>query len=433
MKTELLNQIIYQVYTRNFSEEGSFKEVGKALPYFKKLGVDILYLLPVSPIGKLNRKGDLGSPYSIEDYMKINPELGTEDDFKSLVENAHGEGMKVMIDIVFNHTSRDSYLVKHHPEWMYKNKEGKMSNKVGDWSDVYDLEYDAPGLVDYLVSVIEHYCALGVDGFRFDVASLLPKKFFLALRKMLDEKYPETILLGESVEPSFITYLRSNNITALSDSELYDCGFDLLYMYDCFPYLRDYLEGKGDENLTRYKLALYLETTANPKEGMRIRGLENHDQKRLLQFTNDRTCLLSLLSYPIFMKGPMFIYDGLETDSDHVLSLFTKDVMTWGDPDKVIPGWKEHLQKLISFKKEEKNKHILTSVPSLKEGKYLLIKNTYDDGDIAFGYFPLAPGLKVTDEELIDDEYTDYLSKERIKVEHHLLQSDVPLLLFKKL
>ena len=111
--------------------------------------------------------------------------------FKSLVENAHGEGMKVMIDIVFNHTSRDSYLVKHHPEWMYKNKEGKMSNKVGDWSDVYDLEYDAPGLVDYLVSVIEHYCALGVDGFRFDVASLLPKKFFLALRKMLDEKYPE--------------------------------------------------------------------------------------------------------------------------------------------------------------------------------------------------------------------------------------------------
>lgn len=84
--------------------------------------MDILYLLPVSPIGKLNRKGDLGSPYSIEDYMKINPELGTEDDFKSLVENAHGEGMKVMIDIVFNHTSRDSYLVKHHPSGCIRTK-----------------------------------------------------------------------------------------------------------------------------------------------------------------------------------------------------------------------------------------------------------------------------------------------------------------------
>ena len=185
MKTYLKNSVIYQVYVRNFTKEGTFNALKQKLDYIKNLKVDILYLLPISPIGKEGRKGDLGSPYSISDYTKINPELGTLEDFKSLIEATHNHDMKIMIDIVFNHTSRDSYIAKNHPEWMYHNKEGKMANKVGDWSDVYDLDYSNPALIKYLVDVIQYYCSIGVDGFRFDVASLIPKEFYIDLKKML--------------------------------------------------------------------------------------------------------------------------------------------------------------------------------------------------------------------------------------------------------
>ena len=203
MKNYLKNNVIYQVYVRNFTKEGTFSAAKEKLGYIKSLGVDIVYLLPISPIGELNRKGDLGSPYSIKDYTKINPELGTLDDFTSLIKAIHDHGMKAMIDIVYNHTSRDSWIKENHPEWMFHNKKGEISNKVEDWSDVYDLDYSNPELIKYLVDVIKYYCSLGVDGFRFDVASLITKDFFVALRKMLDEKYPETILLAESVHPGF--------------------------------------------------------------------------------------------------------------------------------------------------------------------------------------------------------------------------------------
>ena len=104
----LRNLLIYQVYVRNYSEEGTFKSLEDDLERIKELGVDYIYILPIHPIGKKNRKGSLGSPYSIKDYYGINPELGTLDDFKSLIHRVHELDMKLMMDIVFNHTSYDS-------------------------------------------------------------------------------------------------------------------------------------------------------------------------------------------------------------------------------------------------------------------------------------------------------------------------------------
>ena len=176
MKNELKSSIIYQVFTRNYTIEGTFNALTSKLDYIKDLGTDILYLLPINEIGKVGRKGSLGSPYSIKDYYKINPEYGTLEDFKDLISKTHEKGMKLMIDIVFNHTSRDSLIMNEHPEWMYHDKDGNFANKAGDWSDVYDLDYNNQDLIAYLVGVIEYYCSLGVDGFRFDVASLIYKK-----------------------------------------------------------------------------------------------------------------------------------------------------------------------------------------------------------------------------------------------------------------
>ena len=119
MKDYLKSQTIYQVYVRNFSKEGTFKKVIEKLDYIKDLGTDILYLLPIHEIGVVNHKGSLGCPYSVKDYYSIAPELGTLEDFKLLIEETHKKGMKIMMDIVFNHTSRDSVLLNTHPEWFF--------------------------------------------------------------------------------------------------------------------------------------------------------------------------------------------------------------------------------------------------------------------------------------------------------------------------
>lgn len=425
MKKELVNSVIYQVYTRNFTPEGTFNSASERLDYIKSLGTNIVYFLPVSPIGENGRKGDLGSPYSISDYMKINPELGTLDDFKKLIKATHEKDMKIMIDIVFNHTSRDSFIVKNQPEWMYKNKEGKFANKAGDWSDVYDLDLTNPDLINYLVSVIEYYCSLGVDGFRFDVASLLPKTFYIALKKMLNEKYPDTILLAESCHPQFILYLRSAGLPCLSDNDLFEVGFDILYMYDCHEYFRLYFADNDISKLDQFKVALSNEFSAFPLDGLRIRGYENHDTGRIIELTNDRKKMRSIAALFNFLKGPMFIYNGFETKADHHPSLFTKDLVDM----TIDEEWFNFVKKLADLKKEPSFAAIRVSVPSLQAGEYVLISNFLDNGEIELGYFPFKEELIVKDEMLIDGTYIDRLSNKEIVIKDKTIKSDEPLYL----
>ncbi len=427
-KDELANKVIYQIYTRNFTREGTFNAISEKLDYLKDLGVDIIYLLPISPIGKLNRKGKLGSPYAIEDYLAINPELGTLDDLTNLIINTHAKKMKIIIDIVFNHTSRDSKISLVHPDWMYRDKNGQMANKVGDWSDVYDLDLENDELCNYLVDVIDYYSSLGIDGYRFDVVSLLSRKFLEKLQKMLLEKYPNTILLGESVEPSFNGYLRSRNISCLSDGELYQLGFDMLYMYDCYPYLRSYLENGNLNDLNVFKMALLHENSANPKDSLRIRGLENHDQKRIYEFSKKKNIMMSLAAMTPFMKGPMFIYNGLETKAKKVLNLFNKDSLDWS----IDEDWFNFIRRLIVYKKDQISRELLLSLPSLKDGAYLLITNYYSNGQKAYGIFPLKNNVKIFDDDLEDGIYINYLTNKEVIISNHLLKTSLPLYLFKK-
>lgn len=427
MKKELLTSVIYQVYTRNFTKEGTFKALIKKLDYLKELGVDILYLLPISPIGLIARKGKLGSPYSIQNYLKINDELGSETDFVNLIKETHDKRMKLMIDIVFNHTSRDSWIKENHPEWMYRNKENKFANKAGDWSDVYDLDLANEELINYLVGVIEHYCELGVDGFRFDVASLLTANFYIKLKKMLNEKYPNTILLAESVHPGFVNFLRSNGYNALSDAELYIYGFDLEYTYSSFDFLKDYLINDDKNALSQFKLALFNEEANNPRGALKIRGYENHDQKRFVEYISDQKLIHSLMALPVFMKGPMFIYNGLETKTDHCLNLFDKDPINW----EIDTEQYSFLTKLIKYKKEKFNNNLLTSIPALADGEYIFIQNNYQDGKKAFGFFPLNKrGYTAIINDLPNGKYKDYLSNNVIEIKNHQLKSDCPLYLF---
>lgn len=428
MKTYLKNSVIYQVYTRNFTQEGTFKAVISKLDYLKSLGTDIIYLLPVSPIGEINRKGVLGSPYSIKDYMKINPELGDINDFKELISATHQKGMKIMIDMVFNHTSRDSWIKENHPEWMFHDKSGNISNKVEDWSDVFDLNTDNKDLINYLVSVIEYYCSLGVDGFRFDVASLVSIEFFIAMRKMLDEKYPDTILLAESVHPGFVNSLRSQNYNCLADSELFETGFDVLYPYDSYENLRNYLQTRDIRWLDYFKFSLLLEDSMTQASALRIRGLENHDQKRIYEFTHDKTLLRNLASLSPFMNGPMFVYNGLETKADHLESLFNKDLMSW----EMDEEWFNFIKKLIDYKKNPANLNLNNTTVLLTKGENLALRNNFKDGTYTYGLFSLT-GKKETiyDNELIDGKYKDLLSGKEFEIKNHSIEVDEPLFLTK--
>ena len=136
----LQQQIIYSVFVRNHTEEGTFRAVIPDLPRIRALGADFIWLMPVHPIGEKERKGTLGSPYAISDYRAVNPEYGTLDDFRALVDAIHANGMRCMIDVVYNHTSPDSVLSQTHPEFFYHRPDGSFGNQIGDWSDVIDLD-----------------------------------------------------------------------------------------------------------------------------------------------------------------------------------------------------------------------------------------------------------------------------------------------------
>ena len=430
MKNELKNKIIYQVFVRNFTKEGTFNALKEKLDYIKNLGTDIIYLLPISPIGKVNRKGSLGSPYSISDYMAINEELGSEEDFVSLINKTHEMGMKIMIDIVFNHTSRDSFIYKNHNEWMYKNEKGECANKVGDWSDVYDLDTTNDELIAYLVNVIRYYSSLGVDGYRFDVASLISKKFYEALKEMLDKEYPETILLAESIHASFNNYVRSIGFNALSDSELYSLGFDLCYMYNTIEPFDSYIKEKNERYLDIYKVLLNNEEAYNPSSALRIRGLENHDQPRLIELNKNKRVRRNLASFPTFMKGPMFIYNGLESKADHQPTLFDKDLIDMS----IDKEWYDFIISLVNYKKEKMNLDILTSEVLLTKGDNLAIKNNYKDGSYSYGLFSFTSspnGSLIKDEKLINGAYVDYFTSKVVVIENNSIRVKEPLFLFK--
>ena len=178
----LRGEVIYSIYVRNHSEEGTFKAVEKDLERIKNLGTDIIWFMPIHPIGVKNKKGDLGCPYAIKNYREVNPEYGTLEDFKNCVDKIHALGMKCIIDVVYNHTSPDSWLVENHPEYFYKKSDGNFGNKVGDWWDVVDLDYNNKDLWTYQIDTLKMWAEI-VDGFRCDVASLVPVDFWIKARE----------------------------------------------------------------------------------------------------------------------------------------------------------------------------------------------------------------------------------------------------------
>lgn len=317
----LQNQVIYSVYVRNHTPEGTFRAVADDLDRIRAFGTDIVWLMPIHPIGIAGKKGKLGCPYANRDYRSVNPSYGTMADFRSLVQQIHVRGMKCMIDVVYNHTSPDSTLYMEHPEYFYHDANGKPGNKMGDWSDVIDLDYRAPGLWKYLIDTLVMWAGI-VDGFRCDVASFVPLAFWRRAREAVAEVNPNCIWLAETVHLGYGCLARRNGIDSALDTDMFSV-FDLEYEYDIREVFDKYLAGKA--HLSHYLDMLNFQEGVYPANYNKLRFLENHDQPRICSYVHDERALENYTAFLYFLKGTTLIYAGQEFENTHLPSLFDKD------------------------------------------------------------------------------------------------------------
>ena len=317
----LQNQVIYSIYVRNHTSEGTFRAVIPDLDRIRALGTDIIWLMPIHPIGVEGKKGTLGCPYANRDYRAVNPAYGTMEDFEALVREIHAHGMKCMIDVVYNHTSPDSVLYREHPEYFYRGPDGKPGNKLGDWADVIDLDYSNRGLWQYLTDTLVMWAKL-VDGFRCDVASFVPVEFWLQARAAVADVNPDCIWLAETVHRSYGCLARRHGVYSASDGEVFR-AFDLEYEYDVREVFDRYL--RGEVPLSRYLDALNFQETCYPANYNKLRFLENHDQPRIASLVRDERALVNDTAMLYFLKGTTLLYAGQEFENDHLPSLFDLD------------------------------------------------------------------------------------------------------------
>lgn len=325
------NGIIYEIYPRAFTSEGTFKSITPKLLQIKNLGIDILWIMPINPIGKLKRKGTLGSPYSIIDYYEINPEFGNKADFKELVDMAHQLGMKVIVDVVLNHTSWDNSLIESNPEFYTKNKEGIIISPNPDWYDVADLNYDNSELRKYMIDMLSYWVKeFDIDGYRCDVSELVPLDFWETVRKSL-----------EKIKPIFI-------LSEGSLPEQHLAAFDMTYSWNLYDILKDIVEGSKKPDVI-FQL-LKFENFSYPKNSLRMRFNENHDKERAVKrFDSDGAFITAALVTSL--PGVPLIYSGQEVGDTDFASLFEKYLIPWGENYSENEFYVFY-KKLFSFRKE---------------------------------------------------------------------------------
>jgi glycosidase len=323
--------VLYQINTRQFTAEGTFRAAEKQLPRLKALGVDILWLMPVHPIGEKNRKGSLGSPYSVKDYYGVNPELGTLADLKSFVRAAHERGLHVILDWVANHTAWDNKLVGEHPEWYERDWKGDFRpTPWWDWSDIIDLDYQNEGLRRYMTDALKYWVKeADVDGYRCDVAGFVPVDFWDNARKELD-----------AIKPVFM-------LAEWESRDLHAEAFDATYAWSWWEAVHRVATGQARDLGGLFVYYSWNESSF-PKDAMRMTFVTNHDKNawegtdlELFGKGLEAAIVLSFVG-----EGMPMIYNGQEAGNPRRLQFFEKDPIVW----------KEHAngdlyRRLISLKK----------------------------------------------------------------------------------
>src|SRR5689334_4158421 len=304
--------VIYEIYPRAFSQQGTFDAITARLDELKDLGVTILWLMPVNPIGQLKKKGTIGSPYSVRDYFEVNTAYGSGDDLHRLINEAHKRGLKVIIDIVANHTSWDSLLMKQHPDFFKRDAQGNIMSPH-DWSDVAALDYTNPGTRRYMTNVMRYWLRdFGVDGFRCDVAGEVPTDFWEDARVALEKEKSDIVMLAEAHKP-----------------ELQVKAFDLDYSWPLHSALTDVLQGRAPASVLQEEWKK--EVQEWPKGALHMRFSDNHDERRAIARFGERAALAAS-AFVFTLDGVPMIYNGMEigdTTESGAPALFEKLPIFW--------------------------------------------------------------------------------------------------------
>jgi len=309
------NAVLYQLNTRQFTPEGTFEAARKQLPRLKELGADIIWLMPIHEIGDENRKGSLGSPYSVKDYYSVNPEFGTLDDLKAFTRDAHALGMRVILDWVANHTAWDNVIREKHPDWYERDWKGDFRpTPWWDWSDIIDLDFSKPGLRQYMTEAMKYWVEeVGVDGFRCDVAGFVPVDFWNTVRAEL-----------ESVKPVFM-------LAEWESRDLYQHAFDATYAWSWNETMHKIAHGKADTGA----LFVYYSwnESAYPRDAYRMTHVTNHDQNSWegTMFERFGDALESAIVLSVVGEGIPMIYNGQEAGNEKRLEFFERDPIKWRD------------------------------------------------------------------------------------------------------
>ena len=407
---KLRNMVIYQIFVRNFSESGDFQAIIADLDRIKALGVDMIYLLPIHPIGELQKKGSLGSPYSIKDYNKVDESLGGLSGFQELIEKAHDKKIKVMMDIVFNHTSRDSKILSDHPEWFYKNKEGKITNRVGDWWDIVDFDYsNHKNLWFELLNVLVYYARMGVDGYRCDVASMIPLEFWKLAIKQIKKVNPKFIWLSESVHGAHCKYMREQGFNCLSEGEIYQV-FDMSYDYDIEPYMRSYLN--GESSLKPYLEGLIRQDEIYPENYVKLHNIENHDIDRIAKVVDgDIDKVKNWNAFMFMQKGAAMLYAGQEYASLIKPNLFEKELF---DKPEDLTDFITKLAKLKKRKIFSQGKYKV-EIPEIDGVAHQVF---YNDLESYHGIFNLGQKEGKIKVDIPDGKYRNYLNNKYVIIKN---------------
>jgi glycosidase len=316
---------IYEVFVRDFSGSGDFKGVIRGLDRIQATGADVIWLMPIYPVGVLNHKGPLGSSYAVRDYRAINPAYGTVADFRALVRAVHSRGMKLILDWVPNHTAWDNVWIKDHPDFYVRNERGEISvprdpdGKLTDWTDVAQLDYKNPDLRRTMIATMRWWLQeYGIDGFRVDAAGFVPDAFWREAVPALHAAARRRILL----------------LAEWGDLKMHGFGFDLTYAWDSYGRLKAVWGGAPAAPFVTNEVR---DMQAMPSGGMRMRFTTNHDEtawdKPPITLFGGAAGARAAYVAMTLLPGRPLLYNGQEVESPQHLGLFVRDSIAWGQPD----------------------------------------------------------------------------------------------------
>ena len=322
--------VLYEVNLRQYTKSGTINEFAEHLDTLKNMGVNTLWFMPIHPISVTNRSGRLGSYYSVSDYRDVNPEFGTKEDFKALVDKAHDMGFHVMLDWVANHTGWDNAWITEHPDW-YTQKDGKIISPEGmGWPDVADLNYDNADMRKEMIECMKYWVTeYDVDGFRCDYAAGVPEDFWREARIELD-KVKDIYMLEEDLGGQAAANL--------------EYGFDSNYATKVY----EALMAVAKDGKTADKIKLYMPSTDNNTFPMYY--LDNHDVNswdRTIDEAFSEEILPSMFSLIFTLPGIPMIYTGDEIAYNKNIAFMEKDTIDW---DRTGKDYRDLISNLSQIK-----------------------------------------------------------------------------------